>query len=185
MRSATTRIVENRGVGGDVLIPPSYPGVAGSSAANPRSTLQATLVTTSPTTARRRPDRLDRAGVAARGLLLRRMLRTIVYSVAAVLVESVCWGRDLGDRQGDRPSARLVSLRLVGVPSAALRRAQWIEALIPMTGGALLAIVLGQLIGVTPRVRRRSRPPDHDPVEADAGARRAAAVVGVIVAGSP
>lgn len=146
------RIVENRGVGGDVLIPPSYPGVAELiAAANPR-------IHVAGDPGHDLGQRLLDAGLidwTEQEWLLEdyyfvAMLRTIVYSVAAVLVGIGVLGFAISAI--DRVIARrreLVSLRLVGVPSAALRRAQWIEALIPVTGGALLAIVLGQLIGVT------------------------------------
>lgn len=43
----------------------------------------------------------------------------------------------------------LLSLQLLGVPSATLRRSQWIEAAVPVLGGAALALGFGGLAGDT------------------------------------
>jgi putative ABC transport system permease protein len=52
----------------------------------------------------------------------------------------------------DRAIARrreIASLQILGVPRAVLRRAQWIEAGVPIAAGSVLAIALGLLAGVT------------------------------------
>ncbi|MFN0094427.1 MAG: FtsX-like permease family protein [Dehalococcoidia bacterium] len=77
-------------------------------------------------------------------------LRSTVYSVAAVVMGLGLLAFAIA--AVDRAIARrreLTSLRLVGIPAATLRQSQWIEALVPISGGAVLAIALGHLAGAT------------------------------------
>ncbi len=77
-------------------------------------------------------------------------LRSTVYSVAAVVmgIGLLAFAIAAVDRALSR-RRELTSLRLVGIPASTLRRSQWIEALVPISGGAVLAIALGHLAGAT------------------------------------
>lgn len=77
-------------------------------------------------------------------------LRSTVYSVAAVVmgIGLLAFAIAAVDRAISR-RRELTSLRLVGIPASTLRRSQWIEALVPISGGAVLAIGLGHFAGAT------------------------------------
>lgn len=77
-------------------------------------------------------------------------LRNTVYTVAAVVmgIGLLAFAIAAIDRSIAR-RREFTALRLVGVPAPTLRRSQWIEALVPITGGAVLAIALGHVAGAT------------------------------------
>lgn len=77
-------------------------------------------------------------------------LRRITWSVAGLILGLGLF--TFGVASIDRITQRrreLVSLQLVGLPRALLRRSQWIEALVPTAGGAVLAVCLGIVAGAT------------------------------------
>ncbi|NJD66830.1 MAG: FtsX-like permease family protein [Chloroflexi bacterium] len=77
-------------------------------------------------------------------------LRSTVYTVAAVVMGLGLLAFAIAAI--DRAIARrreLTSLRLAGIPAHTLRRSQWVEALVPIAGGAVLAIALGHFAGAT------------------------------------
>lgn len=73
-------------------------------------------------------------------------LRAIVWAVAAVLlsVGLLAFAVAAIDRAVNR-RREVVSLQLVGVPASLLRRAQWVEAALPIGLGTLLAVGAGLL----------------------------------------
>ncbi|NUS49959.1 MAG: hypothetical protein HOQ22_02830 [Nocardioidaceae bacterium] len=77
-------------------------------------------------------------------------LRALVWGVAAVIlsVGLLSFGIAAVDRAVTR-RREVVGLQLVGVPPGLLRRAQWLEAALPITVGTLLAIGLGLVCGAT------------------------------------
>ncbi|HET6562312.1 MAG TPA: FtsX-like permease family protein [Marmoricola sp.] len=77
-------------------------------------------------------------------------LRAIVWSVAAVVlsVGLLAFAVAAVDRAVAR-RREVMSLQLVGVSRAVLRRSQWLEAGLPIGVGTLLAIGLGMLAGAT------------------------------------
>ena len=136
----------------DVLIPPSYPSVA-----EVTTTATARVYLTADP-GRGLPDQLVQAGLvrdvyegwSQEDYDFVAMLRSIVYSVAAIVIGVGLLGFSIA--AVDRATSRrreLVSLRLLGVPASTLRRSQWIESLVPITIGAALAVALGQLAGAT------------------------------------
>jgi hypothetical protein len=77
-------------------------------------------------------------------------LRAILYAIAAVVlsVGMLTFGIAAIDRAVSR-RAELASLQVLGTPDGVLRRAQWLEALIPTVTGTLLAISAGFFSGIT------------------------------------
>lgn len=77
-------------------------------------------------------------------------LRAILLAIAAVVlsVGLLSFAVAAVDRASTR-RRELASLQVVGTPASALRRAQWLEALVPTATGALLAIGTGFFSGVT------------------------------------
>jgi hypothetical protein len=75
-------------------------------------------------------------------------LRAIVWAVAAVLlsVGLLAFAVAAIDRAVNR-RREVVSLQLVGVPARLLRRAQWVEAALPIGVGTVLAVGAGLLAG--------------------------------------
>jgi hypothetical protein len=103
-------------------------------------------------------DRIERAGLLAEGGTAWTFenydfvagLRAIVWSVAAVIlsVGLLAFGVASIDRATSR-RREMIALQLVGVPPALLRRTQWVEAVLPIGIGTVLAIGLGMLGGAT------------------------------------
>lgn len=143
---------ETTALTGEVLIPPSSPGIA-----HVINTTQY-QITVLGGPGRDLGQRLYDAGlvngpegpwpVAEYDYVV--MLRTTVYTVASVVlgVGLLAFAIAATDRAISR-RGELTSLRLVGLPASTLRRTQWIEALVPIVGGSLLAILLGHLAGAT------------------------------------
>lgn len=136
----------------DVLIPPSLPGVAEAA----QGADHRIIVLGDP--GRDLAQRLHDAGALAdvhsawdmTDYDFVAMLRNTVYAVAAVVMGLGLLAFAIAAI--DRSIARrreFTSLRLVGVPAPTLRRSQWIEALVPIAGGAVLAIALGHFAGAT------------------------------------
>ena len=77
-------------------------------------------------------------------------LRALVISIAAFIltVGLLAFAVAAVDRAVERRK-ELVGLQLVGLPRGLLRRAQWLEALVPIGLGSALAVVLGALAGST------------------------------------
>lgn len=75
-------------------------------------------------------------------------MRSIIWSVAAVVLGVGLLALAIAaiDRATQR-RRELVSLRLVGLGPGVLRRAQWLEAAVPVALGTVLAIALGALAG--------------------------------------
>lgn len=75
-------------------------------------------------------------------------LRAIVWAVAAVLlsVGLLAFAVAAIDRAVNR-RREVVSLQLIGIPAGVLRRAQWVEAALPIGLGTVLAIGAGLLAG--------------------------------------
>lgn len=77
-------------------------------------------------------------------------LRTIVWTLAAVILGVGLLTFAIAGI--DRALARrreVVSLQVIGTPPSVLRRAQWLEAVLPTALGCLLAITCGLLAGAT------------------------------------
>jgi putative ABC transport system permease protein len=136
----------------DIIIPPTWPGV------EPIAELSDHRIVVLGDPGRGLAERLADAAAPTRfhgiwdmaeyDFILQ--LRTIVYAVAVVItgVGLLAFAIATIDRAIAR-RRELTSLRLVGVPARTLRRAQCIEALVPIAGGGLLAIALGHLAGTT------------------------------------
>lgn len=77
-------------------------------------------------------------------------LRSIVWSVAGLILVIGLLGYAVAavDRAVERRK-ELVALQLLGTPKSVLRRAQWLEALVPIVVGSVLAVGLGALAGAT------------------------------------
>jgi putative ABC transport system permease protein len=133
-----------------VLLPPS---------AVPQLPADATVevvVTSGP--GRDLDDRLAAAGVVARttevpdfdAYDLAARLRVLVWTIAGIILALglLTFGVASIDRVVQRRK-QMTALRLLGVPAATVRRAQWIEAGVPIAGGTVLAIGLGALGGAT------------------------------------
>lgn len=77
-------------------------------------------------------------------------MRSIIWAVAGVVLGVGLLALAIAaiDRAVQRRK-ELVALRLVGLGPGVLRRAQWLEAAVPVTLGAVLAIGLGALAGAT------------------------------------
>lgn len=77
-------------------------------------------------------------------------LRSIVWSVAGLILIIGLLGYVVAavDRAVERRK-ELVALQLLGTPRSVLRRAQWLEALVPIVVGSVLAVGLGALAGAT------------------------------------
>lgn len=77
-------------------------------------------------------------------------MRAIVWAVAGVIlaIGMLTFGIAAIDRGLER-RREVVALQLVGVPGGILRRAQWLESVIPIGVGAVLAVTLGALAGAT------------------------------------
>lgn len=136
----------------EVIIPPSLPGIAEIAS----KTDHGIAVTGDP--GRDLAQRLVEAGALPNAHSPWDMadydyvatLRSTVYSVAAVVmgIGLLAFAIAAVDRAISR-RRELTSLRLVGIPASTLRRSQWIEALVPISGGAVLAIGLGHFAGAT------------------------------------
>jgi len=136
----------------EVIIPPSLPGIAEFASktdhgivvtGDPGRDLAQRLVDAGALPYAHSPwDMADYDYVAT--------LRSMVYSVAAVVmgIGLLAFAIAAIDRAISR-RRELTSLRLVGIPASTLPRSQWIEALVPISGGAVLAIALGHLAGAT------------------------------------
>ena len=136
----------------DVLLPPGTEGVA-----KAVETSQTTvLVLAGP--GRDLIDRIDAADLGGSGYSAYGTedydfvagLRALVWAVAAVVlgVGLLSFAVAAVDRALAR-RREVVSLQLLGVPPRVLRRAQWIEASLPIGVGSLLAVGLGLLAGAT------------------------------------
>lgn len=77
-------------------------------------------------------------------------MRSVIWAVAGVVlgVGLLALAIAAVDRTVQRRK-ELVALRLVGLGPGVLRRAQWLEAAVPVTVGAVLAVGLGALSGAT------------------------------------
>lgn len=77
-------------------------------------------------------------------------LRTLVVSIAGFIltVGLLAFAVAAVDRAVERRK-ELVALQLVGLPAGLLRRAQWLEALVPIGLGSVLSVALGALAGST------------------------------------
>lgn len=136
----------------EVIIPPSLPGIAEIASKTDHSI----VVTGDP--GRDLAQRLRDAGALSNAHShwdvadydYVATLRSTVYSVAAVVmgIGLLAFAIAAVDRALSR-RRELTSLRLVGIPASTLRRSQWVEALVPISGGAVLAIALGHLAGAT------------------------------------
>ena len=75
-------------------------------------------------------------------------LRVLVWAIAAVIlaVGLLAFAVAAIDRALAR-RREVVALQLAGVPASLLRRAQWLEAALPIGIGTLLAVGLGTLAG--------------------------------------
>lgn len=139
-------------VPGGLLIPPSHPSIA---AATDVAIARVEIVGDPGSGL---PDQLSQAGLVSSAFLnwsqeeydFVVMLRTIVYTVAAIVVGIglLSFAIAAVDRAMSR-RRELISLRLLGVPAVNLRRSQWIESLVPISIGTAVAITLGQLAGTT------------------------------------
>lgn len=135
---------------GDVLISPKIPGVAELAFGSDSQV----LVTAAP--GRDLPDRLDAAGFFAMtgawsdDYDLVTSLRSLVWGVAAIVLSLglLAFAISAVDRALSR-RREVVSLQLVGVSPSLLRRSQWLEAVVPVSVGSLLAVGLGLAAGAT------------------------------------
>lgn len=77
-------------------------------------------------------------------------MRTIIWTVAGVIlaIGLLSFGIAAVDRAVQR-RREVVGLQLIGVPRSLIRRAQWLEAMVPIGVGSVLAIGLGGLAGAT------------------------------------
>jgi hypothetical protein len=135
---------------GNLLIPPTTAGIQ-AVLANAPSQIH---VTAGP--GRNLPSQLD--SIAAGAMTVSEPtdydfangLRTLVWSVGAIVLSIglLAFGIAAIDRAVSR-RREVVSLQLAGVPQSVLRRSQWLEAALPTGLGALLAIGLGLIAGLT------------------------------------
>ncbi len=150
--SGVIEIGDAMSVPGGLLIPPSYPSIA---TATDVAMAQVEVV---GDPGRNLPEQLNEAGLVSgtyqnwsrEDYDFVVMLRTIVYTVAAIVVGVGLFSFAIAaiDRAMSR-RRELVSLRLLGVPAVNLRRSQWIESLVPVSIGTAVAVILGQLAGAT------------------------------------
>ena len=77
-------------------------------------------------------------------------LRTLVWTVAGLVlaIGLLAFAVAAIDRVVERRK-EMVALQLVGVPASLLRRAQWVEALVPIVIGSAFAVGLGAMAGAT------------------------------------
>jgi putative ABC transport system permease protein len=137
----------------DAILPPSLVGTL------PPETMYEVLVTGPP--GRSLMDTLDRSNAlgSAYGYTTSAGyedydfvagLRTLVWTVAGLVlaIGLLAFAVAAIDRAVER-RREVVALQLVGVPRRVLRRAQWVEALVPVVVGSVLAVALGALAGAT------------------------------------
>jgi hypothetical protein len=109
-------------------------------------------------------------------------LRALVWAIAAVVLAIGLLAFAVA--AVDRALARrreVVSLQLAGVPPSLLRRAQWLEAALPLGIGTVLAVGLGVLAGAT--YLTLADEPTHLPWTQSLTLAAVAALSSVVIAG--